>query len=155
MAVDPVPYVVASTVERRQSREGTITKRVWNRRSSVSGMRLVGREDGDCGCDRVVEASSREGGMVRSPVFFHQQCPVCGRVVRVRVSLLGRQVFCQHCQGSFVAADPSMGDGEPATAVPVVDDLIERANDLLARSHAADRPPAAAAGIMPASTAFR
>jgi hypothetical protein len=97
---------------------------------------------------RVVEASSTEGGMVRSPVFFHQQCPVCGRVVRVRVSLLGRQVFCQHCQGSFVATDSSMGDLPPTTPVSPsagTDDLIERANELLARAggnatHAAMAP---------------
>ena len=94
--------------------------------------------------------------MVRSPVFFHQHCPVCGRVVRVRVSLLGRQVFCQHCHGSFVASDPSMADGEPAAAVPVVDDLIERANDLLARARSSsDAEQPASAVAMPASTAFR
>ena len=96
--------------------------------------------------------------MVRSPVFFHQQCPVCGRVVRVRVSLLGRQVFCQHCQGSFVASDPSMGGGEPSCAeTPVVDDLIERANELLARARSSGTAAeaAASAGVMPVSTAFR
>lgn len=96
--------------------------------------------------------------MVRSPVFFHQQCPVCGRVVRVRVSLLGRQVFCQHCQGSFVASDPSMGGGEPTCdEVPVVDDLIERANQLLARARSSDDAgePLPSGGVMPVSTAFQ
>jgi len=94
--------------------------------------------------------------MVRSPVFFHQHCPVCGRIVRVRVSLLGRQVFCQHCQGSFVATDPSMAESQPTAAVPVVDDLIERANDLLARaSSAGGQAEPAAAGVMSADTAFR
>jgi len=96
--------------------------------------------------------------MVRSPVFFHQQCPVCGRVVRVRVSLLGRQVFCQHCQGNFVASDSSMGGGEPSCAeTPVVDDLIERANELLARARASDEAgePRAPSTVMPVSTAFR
>jgi hypothetical protein len=72
--------------------------------------------------------------MVRSPVFFHQHCPVCGRIVRVRVSLLGRQVYCQHCQGRFVAADPSMANSRPTLAEAGVDDLIERANSLLERS---------------------
>jgi hypothetical protein len=71
--------------------------------------------------------------MVRSPVFFHQKCPVCGRVVRVRVSLLGRQVFCQHCQGSFVASDSSSSDGGASEATPMVDDLLQRANELLSR----------------------
>jgi hypothetical protein len=72
--------------------------------------------------------------MVRSPVFFHQHCPVCGRIVRVRVSLLGRQVYCQHCQGRFVAADPSMENSGLTPAEAGGDDLIERANSLLARS---------------------
>jgi hypothetical protein len=91
--------------------------------------------------------------MVRSPVFFHQQCPVCGRVVRVRVSLLGRQVFCQHCQGSFVASDPSMSDGGVSQVTPIVDDLIERANDLLARATCASED--AEADVMPAGTCFQ
>ena len=91
--------------------------------------------------------------MVRSPVFFHQQCPVCGRVVRVRVSLLGRQVFCQHCQGSFVATDASLGGCEPVATPVVVDDLIERANDLLARAGgaSAESQPTAT----PVSTGYR
>lgn len=91
--------------------------------------------------------------MVRSPVFFHQQCPVCGRVVRVRVSLLGRQVFCQHCQGSFVATDASLGGCEPVATPVVVDDLIERANDLLARAGGASAESQPTA--MPVSTGYR
>lgn len=42
-----------------------------------------------------------------NPVFFHQVCPVCGRSLRIRVGLLGRRVFCCHCDGSFTAADPA------------------------------------------------
>ena len=91
--------------------------------------------------------------MVRSPVFFHQQCPVCGRVVRVRVSLLGRQVYCQHCQGSFVASDPSMSDGGVSQSTPIVDDLMERANDLLARATCAAED--ATADVMSAGTCFQ
>jgi hypothetical protein len=72
--------------------------------------------------------------IVRSPVFFHQQCPVCGRIARVRVSLLGRRVFCQHCQGSFVATDSSMAADARESQASVVDDLIERADLLLARA---------------------
>lgn len=109
---------------------------------------------------RVVEASSTEGGMVRSPVFFHQQCPVCGRVVRVRVSLLGRQVYCQHCQGSFVATDSSMGGLPPTTTVVQsagTDDLIERANELLARAggNAADGAMPPHEHAMQASSGYR
>lgn len=71
---------------------------------------------------------------MRSPVFFHQQCPVCGRIARVRVSLLGRRVFCQHCQGSFLASDPSLAADARESQASVVDELIERADLLLARS---------------------
>jgi hypothetical protein len=41
-------------------------------------------------------------------VFFYQACPVCGRSLRIRVALLGRNVCCSHCDGSFVAADPAI-----------------------------------------------
>ena len=42
-------------------------------------------------------------------VCYHQPCPVCGRTLRIGVMLLGRQVYCQHCGGGFVAADPALG----------------------------------------------
>jgi hypothetical protein len=41
-------------------------------------------------------------------VHFHQACPVCGRQLRVRLSLLGQRVYCQHCGGGFVATDPDL-----------------------------------------------
>ncbi len=41
-------------------------------------------------------------------VCYTQTCPVCGRSLHIRVTLLGRQVFCQHCGGGFVAADPAL-----------------------------------------------
>ena len=40
-------------------------------------------------------------------VHYYQPCPVCGRSLRIRVSLLGKRVFCQHCGGEFRAADPA------------------------------------------------
>lgn len=71
------------------------------------------------------------------PVSFHQGCPVCGRLLDIRVTLLGKRVYCQHCGGGFIAADPS-------TAAPLAErardrrvaDLIERAQ--LALQQAAD-----------------
>lgn len=42
------------------------------------------------------------------PVHFFQSCPVCGRTLRIRVGLLGRRVYCCHCDGSFTASDPSL-----------------------------------------------
>lgn len=51
--------------------------------------------------------------MIKSP-YFVQECPVCGRPLRVRVVYLGRRVTCQHCLGRFKASDPALRRG-PAT----------------------------------------
>lgn len=70
--------------------------------------------------------------MSHGPVFYHQQCPVCGRVVRVRVVLLGRRVYCEHCGGCFLAADPSMGG--PVAGDDQSADVMQRAEKLLAQA---------------------
>lgn len=41
-------------------------------------------------------------------VYFVQSCPVCGRSLKILVTLLGRRVYCQHCGGGFVATDESL-----------------------------------------------
>jgi hypothetical protein len=70
-----------------------------------------------------------------NPVCYHQNCPVCGRNLRIRVMLLGRRVYCQHCGGGFIATDACVGATTPR--VPnrpqsaIVDDLIERAAVML------------------------
>lgn len=69
-------------------------------------------------------------------VFFNRACPVCGRMLRIRVQLLGRRVYCQHCGGGFTAVDESLA-GEP----PVrdrVEDLLTRASRVLARAAGGD-----------------
>ncbi len=79
---------------------------------------------------------------MNSPVYFHQGCPVCGRTLRIRVTLLGKRVYCQHCRGGFVAVDPSMGSTPPsAERVPdsMVDELIERAEWMLQQAASSDR----------------
>lgn len=83
---------------------------------------------------------------MNSPVYFHQGCPVCGRTLRIRVTLLGKRVYCQHCRGGFVAVDPSMrsagGSALPsAERVPdsMVDELIERAEWMLQQAASTDR----------------
>jgi hypothetical protein len=62
--------------------------------------------------------------------FFYQECPTCGRALRVRINYLGKTVVCEHCQGSFTAHDPQ----NPAS-VPETHELssLERAEELLAR----------------------
>ncbi len=63
-------------------------------------------------------------------VFYHQRCPVCGRMLQIRVRLLGRRVYCQHCGGGFMATDdpssPPCGAGHP-TAADRAEELLERA----------------------------
>jgi hypothetical protein len=36
---------------------------------------------------------------------FYQECPTCGRTLRVAVKYFGRSMSCGHCGGEFVA-DP-------------------------------------------------
>jgi len=77
-----------------------------------------------------------------STVFFQQNCPVCGRLLQILVPLLGKQVYCQHCQGRFVARDPSLGEPagrEQRRRTTAVDDLIQRAEIVL--QQAADDGP--------------
>jgi hypothetical protein len=77
-----------------------------------------------------------------NPVCYHQNCPVCGRNLRIRVMLLGRLVYCQHCGGGFTATDTCEGPSaacegtfvRPAANRPqaaIVDELIERAAVML------------------------
>ena len=61
-------------------------------------------------------------------VYYHQGCPVCGRMLRIGVRLLGRRVYCQHCGGGFRATDPDL---ESAAAA---DSQIDRVEQLLARA---------------------
>lgn len=60
--------------------------------------------------------------------YFQQECPVCGRHLRVRVAYLGKLVACQHCGGKFRASDPDSGVLPPSDSGMA---LIERAEQLL------------------------
>ena len=75
--------------------------------------------------------------------YFVQGCPTCGRRLQIRVEYLGKRVACQHCQGTFVAADTSTSRGETADHGSV---LLRRANELLdsvAQRQSARHPPVA------------
>jgi hypothetical protein len=39
------------------------------------------------------------------PTRFRQDCKTCGRVLLVRVEVLGLQVACSHCGSCFLATD--------------------------------------------------
>ncbi|MEX0689135.1 MAG: hypothetical protein WD072_10770 [Pirellulales bacterium] len=63
-------------------------------------------------------------------VFYHQRCPVCGRLLQIRVNLLGQRVYCQHCGGGFVALEERIGiagDAGAKSTFDRADELLERA----------------------------
>jgi hypothetical protein len=39
---------------------------------------------------------------------FYQECPVCGRNLRVPVKYFGREMSCSHCEGTFLAGKDQM-----------------------------------------------
>ena len=70
--------------------------------------------------------------------YFVQDCPVCGRFLQVKLELLGKKVICRHCQGRFIASDPTL-------TVPLVanehERILNRADELLsAADDARPRP---------------
>lgn len=42
-----------------------------------------------------------------SGTSFRRSCPTCGRALEIRVDLLGKEVECVHCGGSFTASEAS------------------------------------------------
>jgi hypothetical protein len=50
--------------------------------------------------------------MAQSTYFF-QECPTCGRHLRIRVEYLGRTMACAHCSGTFMATDQVSRSEEP------------------------------------------
>ena len=68
-----------------------------------------------------------EAGM-SGTTHFDQECPTCGRSLRIRRDYLGRRVICQHCQGQFEACDPNSAAYPPSDSGLA---LLKRANELL------------------------
>jgi hypothetical protein len=65
-------------------------------------------------------------------MYFLQECPTCGRSLRIRVEYLGRFVNCQHCRGAFVASDPALAGGEVSRSAL----LMQRAAELVEMAEA-------------------
>jgi hypothetical protein len=65
--------------------------------------------------------------MSNSVYYYTQECPTCGRSLRVRVAYLGKQVVCQHCDAKFSAVDPASALEEDIRD----SSLLERADLLL------------------------
>jgi hypothetical protein len=73
--------------------------------------------------------------------YFVQECPTCGRRLQIRVDYLGKKVACQHCQGTFLAAESSNLRGDAGNDSSA---LLRRANELLdsvAQRQLSGRPP--------------
>ena len=47
-----------------------------------------------------------------SLTVFYQNCPTCGRSLRVAVKYFGKPMSCSHCGGEFRAGDFLGSDGE-------------------------------------------
>ena len=73
-------------------------------------------------------------------VYYHQGCPVCGRMLRIGVRLLGQRVYCQHCGGGFRATDETLEQDEGAVrAIEQIQEdriemLLERATESIGNS---------------------
>ena len=63
-----------------------------------------------------------------SKSYFDQECPTCGRHLKIRVAYLGKMVVCQHCQGRFQACDSVTS---AASALDSQNPLLQRADELL------------------------
>jgi hypothetical protein len=57
--------------------------------------------------------------------IFYQECPVCGRSLRIPAKYFGRLMSCTHCEGEFragtetVPAKKLSAETVPAETVPV------------------------------------
>ena len=70
-------------------------------------------------------------------VYYHQGCPVCGRMLRIGVRSLGQRVYCQHCGGGFRATDETLEEDEGAVRAMEqiqedrIEMLLERATEAI------------------------
>ena len=65
--------------------------------------------------------------------YFVQECPTCGRNLRIRVEYLGRSVVCQHCHGRLVARDPDAAQDGGSGLLQRASELIDEADQRLLR----------------------
>jgi hypothetical protein len=50
---------------------------------------------------------------------FYQQCPVCGRSLRIPAQYFGRQMSCTHCEGEFRAGKEELSPAPPSQPIVV------------------------------------
>ena len=66
--------------------------------------------------------------VMSTPTYFLQECPTCGRSLRISVQHLGAQVACKHCSARFQACDLDSGLSPPEDSGI---GLLRRADELL------------------------
>jgi hypothetical protein len=60
--------------------------------------------------------------------FYVQQCPTCGRRLRICVEYLGKSIQCRQCRAVFTACDPA----STLTCDEDHQNLLQRVEQLLA-----------------------
>ena len=53
---------------------------------------------------------------ISAMTIFYQQCPVCGRNLRIPAKYFGRQMTCTHCKGEFRAGKDELPEAPAADA---------------------------------------
>jgi len=46
--------------------------------------------------------------------IFYQECPICGRNLRIPAKYFGRLMTCTHCEGEFLAGKEQLPEAGPA-----------------------------------------
>jgi len=54
--------------------------------------------------------------------IFYQECPTCGRSLRIPVKYFGSTMSCSHCSGEFVAQPQQQHGRGPDAAAPIAAD---------------------------------
>ncbi len=84
----------------------------------------------------------------KSKTYFDQECPTCGRSLKIRVEYMGRRVTCQHCHANFEACDPKSAAYPPSDSGLA---LLKRAQELLASVDAHNSALASGSDVRPNS----
>jgi hypothetical protein len=83
----------------------------------------------DC---RSLFPANMEAMSMRAPLRYVQSCTTCGRLLEVRVELLGKPIACPHCHAQFTASAAQRAPLTTPAAADSGDALLERANRVLA-----------------------
>jgi hypothetical protein len=75
----------------------------------------------------VLKSSGSTEVTMSAMTIFYQECPICGRNLRIPAKYFGRLMSCSHCEGEFLA-----GKEELPAAPPAADaDLTASVRELL------------------------